>query len=150
MLNIFMGHYQSGKYILINPKKYRGEKHDIVWRSSWERKVFKFLDMNSNILWWNSEGIVIPYVSPIDKKPHRYFVDVIFKTISEKIYLIEIKPFKETQEPRAKNKARLLTETLTYIKNQTKWKAADEYCQKKGFEFKVWTEHDLKKLGIKL
>lgn len=145
-----MGRYVKGKYILVNPNKYKGNKEEIIWRSSWERKVFKFLDVNPNILWWNSEGIVIPYINPVDKKSHRYFVDLIFKTTSEKIYLIEIKPEKETREPRSKNKVRLLQETLTYIKNQSKWKAAEIYCQRIGAEFKVWTEHDLKKLGIKL
>jgi hypothetical protein len=39
---------------------------------------------------------------------------------------------------------------MTYAKNQSKWKAADELCKDRGWIFEVWTEETLKNLGIKL
>ena len=39
-----------------------------------------------------------------------------------------------------------LREAFEYARNQAKWKAANEWCIDRGFEFKVLTE---KELGIK-
>jgi hypothetical protein len=143
--------YKVGYFKCENPQKYIGDSHNIVWRSSWERKVFKFLDMNSKVVKWNSEQLVIPYICETDNKPHRYFVDIIFETDEGKIYVIEIKPAKECSPPRkCKDKVRYLKECATFIKNQSKWKYAEKYCASKGWIFKVWTEHELAKLGIKL
>lgn len=142
---------QTGKYILKNPKKYRGKKDEIIFRSSWERKVFHYFDMNPNISWWSSEEIKINYICPTDGKSHRYFPDIIFETISGKIHVIEIKPFKETKEPKkSKNQERYMTEVLTYVKNQAKWEYANHFCEQKGWKFHIWTEIELKKLGLKI
>ncbi len=40
------------------------------------------------------------------------------------------------------------TEATTYVKNQCKWKAADKYAKDNNYEFQIWTEHTLQKLGI--
>ena len=37
---------------------------------------------------------------------------------------------------------------MTYVKNQNKWDAANEYAKDRGFEFQIWTEHTLQKMGI--
>ena len=143
--------FQQGKYIPINPEKYVGNKKEICFRSSWERKAFKFMDMNPSIKKWNSEGSVVKYLCPTDNRYHRYFVDLTFQTTEDKIYMIEIKPLKETRPPRkSKNKERYLKETFTYMKNQAKWDAAQSLCESKGWIFKVWTEKELKALGLKL
>lgn len=142
---------QSGKYSLKNPKKYRGNKNEIFFRSSWERKVFHYLDHNPVVTWWASEEIIVPYICETDGKPHRYFPDILFETTSKKVYMIEIKPAKETKEPRkSKNKERFLSEVLTYVKNQSKWKHAESFCNKQGWEFHIWTENELRKLGLKI
>jgi hypothetical protein len=39
---------------------------------------------------------------------------------------------------------------MTYIKNQSKWEAAKEYAENRGWKFDIWTEKTIKGLGIKL
>ena len=67
--------YKQGFFTPRFPKKYIGDPTNIVYRSGWEKRVMQTLDENSNVLRWASEEIVIPYISPIDNRPHRYFVD---------------------------------------------------------------------------
>jgi hypothetical protein len=142
----------KGKYQPINPKKYKGDPTNIVYRSLWERTFMKYCDTNENILEWFSEEIAVPYRSPIDNKIHRYFPDFYIKVKesngSIKKYLIEIKPKKQTVEPipqKRKTKG-YIYEVYEYAKNQAKWKAAEEFCKDRGYEFKILTEQDL---GIK-
>ena len=63
----------SGKYIPSNPKKYRGNPMQVVYRSLWERKLMVYCDKNEKVLEWGSEEVIIPYLSPWDNKVHRYF-----------------------------------------------------------------------------
>jgi hypothetical protein len=142
----------KGKYQPAFPKKYRGDPTNIVYRSLWERTFMKYCDTNENILEWFSEEIAVPYRSPIDNKIHRYFPDFYIKVKesngSIKKYIIEIKPKKQTVEPipqKRKTKG-YIYEVYEYAKNQAKWKAAEEWCTDRGYEFKVLTEDDL---GIK-
>ena len=69
----------SGLYKPLNPKKYRGNPSRIVYRSLWEKKYMKYCDTTPGILEWGSEEIIIPYISPIDKRPHRYYPDFYIK-----------------------------------------------------------------------
>jgi hypothetical protein len=142
----------SGKYIAKNKGKYSGDHSKIYYRSLWERQVFKFLDENSDVLAWNSEEVVIPYRCKTDNKVHRYFVDLKIQFKNGQTYLIEIKPKKQTIEPkiRTKKTKAYITEVLTYVKNQSKWEAASEYCADRGWTFEVWTEDTIKGLGIRL
>jgi hypothetical protein len=142
----------KGKYQPTNPKKYRGDPTSIIYRSLWERKFMVYCDNNENILEWGSEELALPYRSPIDNKIHRYFPDFYIKVKesngSIKKYIIEIKPKKQTIEPipqKRKTKG-YIYEVYEYAKNQAKWKAAEEFCKDRGYEFKVLTEQDL---GIK-
>jgi 4-hydroxyphenylpyruvate dioxygenase-like putative hemolysin len=58
--------------------------------------------------------------------------------------MIEVKPERETKPPVQKRKTkRYIQESVTYIVNQSKWKAATEFCKDHGWEFKVVTEKDL-------
>lgn len=143
--------FQQGKFIPKNPEKYVGDPTSIFWRSSWEKKAMLFFDSQPNILKWNSEELVVPYINPLDEKQHRYFTDFVvqYKTRAGEIktMIVEIKPFYETQKPQNKgNRKRFLEETATYIKNQAKWAAAREFAQRNGSEFVILTE---KELGIK-
>ena len=139
----------KGKYQPSFPKKYKGNPTNIVYRSLWERTFMKYCDTNENILEWFSEEIAVPYRSPIDNKIHRYFPDFYIKVKesngSIKKYIIEIKPKKQTVEPiPQKRKTRgYIYEVYEYAKNQAKWKAAEEWCADRGYEFKVLTEDDL-------
>ena len=55
-----------------NPKKYVGDPKRIVYRSLWERKFMVYCDTSKSISEWGSEELAIPYISPLDKKMHRY------------------------------------------------------------------------------
>ena len=41
---------------------------------------------------WNSEEVVVPYKSTVDKKLHRYFGDLLIQMNDKSTYLVEIKP----------------------------------------------------------
>jgi hypothetical protein len=139
----------KGKYQPVNPKKYKGDPTNIIYRSLWERKFMKYCDLNENILEWGSEEIVLPYRSPLDGKMHRYFPDFYIKVRESsgqiKKYLIEIKPKKQTVEPKVqKRKTKsYIYEVTEWVKNQAKWKAAQEFCEDRLWQFKVMTEDDL-------
>lgn len=141
--------FLQGKYRPINPQKYKGDVTNIIYRSSWERKFLQYCDMNENILEYSSEEIALPYRSPIDNKIHRYFPDFYIKVKESsgkiKKYIIEIKPKKQTIEPQVKKRKTksYIYEVYEYAKNQAKWKAAEEFCKDRLWEFKVLTEDDL-------
>ena len=141
----------KGRYRIKNSSKYRGNPTQIIYRSSWERQVFKWCDNHKDVIEWSSEEIVIPYRCKTDNRLHRYYPDVYIKT-NKGEYLIEIKPKKETNPPRIRSRKtkRYLTEVMTYIKNTSKWDAAREYCADRGYIFEIWTEETLKRMGIKL
>lgn len=130
--------FKQGLFKPKNKSKYVGNVDHIVYRSSWELDVFNFLDLNSNVTKWNSEGIIIPYY--MDRKKHKYYVDLLVE-INEKVYLIEIKPYKETVPPKGDN----IRELLTFKKNTLKWNAAREYCKERNIEFLILTEKDIYK-----
>ena len=142
----------SGRYKVKNLQKYVGNPAAVQYRSLWERQVMRWLDSNDNIACWNSEEVKIPYMCKTDNKMHRYFVDLYFKTTDGKSYLIEIKPKSQTippKQPLRKSK-KYLKEVMTYIKNQSKWEAAEQFAAKRNLEFQIWTEDTIKGLGIKL
>ena len=142
----------SGKYRPKNPEKYIGDVKDIVYRSLWERSTFKWIDHNSSIVRWNSEDCVIPYICGTDNKQHKYYLDLWFQTDEGKTYIVEIKPKAQTQQPKKPQRQtrRYITESLTWVKNQSKWKAAEEYAADRGWHFEIWTEDTLRSLGIRL
>jgi hypothetical protein len=146
------GHYYRGKYPVKNREKYDGDSSIVVYRSLWERQVFRWCDDTPEVTRWSSEETVIPYRCRSDGKTHRYFVDLKIIFASGQTYLIEIKPKKQTQEPKVKTRKTraYITEVLTYAKNISKWEAAREYCADRGWSFEVWTEDTIKGLGIKL
>jgi len=138
----------KGKYKPSYPKKYKGDPTNVIYRSLWERKFMVYCDKNENILEWSSEEIALPYKSPLDNKIHRYFPDFYIKVKEgNKIqkYLVEIKPKKQVQEPKVpKRKTKgYIYEVKEYVKNQAKWKSAQEFCEDRQWKFKIMTEDDL-------
>lgn len=111
-----------------------------------------FLDRRDDILRWNSEEVVIPYRSSIDGRIHRYFVDFWVEKLdrngNKSVVLVEVKPYKETVEPKKQKKMTksYLYEVKNWAVNTSKWKAAHEYCQDRGWKFMLMTEREL---GIK-
>jgi len=142
----------KGKYQPSNPKKYKGDHTNIIYRSLWERKFCKYCDTNDNILEWGSEEISLPYRSPLDGKIHRYYPDFYIKVRendgSIQKYIIEIKPKKQTVEPKVQQRKTkgYIYEVTEWAKNQAKWKVAEEFCQDRQWKFKIITEDHL---GIK-
>ena len=141
-----------GKFNPKNLSKYDGDFRRIEYRSLWERQVFRFCDDNAAIIRWSSEEVIVPYRCKTDNRMHRYFVDLKITFENGHTYLIEIKPKKETLEPKKRARASkgYLTEVLKYVKNMSKWESANEYAQQRGWKFEVWTEETIKALGIKL
>tara|TARA_R100000734_G_C3298275_1_gene89218 strand:+ start:418 stop:858 length:441 start_codon:yes stop_codon:yes gene_type:complete len=142
----------KGKYKIKKPEKYAGDVSNVVFRSLWERNAFRWCEDNPKVKLWNSEGVVVPYKCTIDKKLHRYFVDLLIEMENKKIYLIEIKPKSQTVPPVKKSRKtkRYINEALTFSRNQDKWTAADKFAKHNGWEFQVWTEETLRNLGIKI
>ena len=139
----------SGRFKPKNYKKYKGDPTNVFYRSLWERRFMVYCDNNPNILEWGSEEIIIPYKSPLDKKVHRYFPDffIKYKNSSGKIIreIIEVKPKRHLsppKEPKRKTK-RYLGEVNTYIINQAKFKAAEEFCKDRKLGFRILTEEHL-------
>ena len=90
----------SGKYKVKNIGKYQGDPDKVTYRSSWEKACFIWCDANPKIKYWSSEEVVVPYKWDIDKKMHRYFVDLKITFNDGKTILVEIKPNKETAPPK--------------------------------------------------
>ena len=137
--------YKQGKYIPKNPSKYKGDPRNVVYRSSWEYKVMLWCDQPSSVTEWGSEEIAVPYISPVDGKRHKYYPDFYVK-VNNKKYMVEVKPAKQTKEPKIQKKVtkRYITEVVTYARNQAKWNAAKEFCKDYGWEFMLITEKELK------
>jgi hypothetical protein len=140
----------SGRYRPSNPSKYKGDPTNIIYRSLWERKFMVWCDKNENILEWGSEEIVIPYVSPVDNRIHRYFPDFYVRARTRvgrvEKFIIEVKPKSQCSPPKKQRRMtkRYLTEVKTYAVNDAKWKAAREYCDDRRMKFLILTEKELK------
>ena len=144
----------KGKFRPKYPSKYKGDPSNVIYRSLWERKLMFYLDNHPEIIKWCSEEVIIPYKSPIDGRWHRYFPDFWVQKKDGTVIVIEVKPRSQTRppDPRNKNKTptgrvsrRFLNEVKTWGINEAKWKAAQEYCKDRKWQFKIMTE---KELGI--
>ena len=139
--------FRQGIYKPVNTAKYTGKKHP-RYLSSWELKFFKWCDINPHVIKWSSESVCLPYISPVDGKMHRYFVDnTVHIQEGNKIvkYLIEIKPSKQTKAPTKhgnKKQSTILYETATWSINQAKWNAAKSWADSNGYVFQIVTEKD--------
>ena len=139
----------KGKYNPKHPKKYKGNPHNITYRSLWERKFMIYCDTNDKVLEWGSEEIIIPYLSPWDGRFHRYFPDFYIKVKQSsgniKKFIIEVKPKKQTRAPKPveRKTKKWINEVKTYGLNEAKWKSAVKWCKQNDMVFKILTEDDL-------
>ena len=139
----------KGRYNPVNPKKYKGNSQNIIYRSLWERKFMVYCDTNDKVLEWGSEEIIIPYISPWDGKKHRYFPDFYIKVKQSdgnlKKFIIEVKPKKQTRPPKpvVRKTKRWINEVRTFGINEAKWKHATKWCKDNDMEFKILTEEEL-------
>ena len=136
----------KGRFTPTHPEKYKGNPHNIIYRSIWERNCMRTFDSSPNVLLWASEEMAIPYVSPVDQKVHKYYPDFLVKVLDrnreEKKYIIEIKPLKFTQPPKIpKRKTQSYRNAVErYVINLAKWEAAKNWCDTHGYTFKIMTE----------
>ena len=139
----------SGKFKPKNYKKYKGDPTKIYYRSLWERRFMVYCDNNPNIVEWGSEEIIIPYKSPVDKRVHRYFPDFYIKYVNSKGQaireIIEVKPKSQCKPPPVPKRQtrKFKQKVLTYIINQAKFKAAEEFCKDRKMGFRILTEDHL-------
>lgn len=137
--------WRQGFYEVRNPDKYVGDLNKIIFRSSWELHMNQFFDNNPNILRWSSEEFYIPYIKPTDGKVHRYFPDywIEYKNRDGNIIqeVIEVKPSNQVYPNRKKRQTNY--DRITYEINVSKWKAATEFCKKRGVKFQIITEKQI-------
>lgn len=140
---------KKGKFKPIHPERYKGDPTNIVWRSSYELKFMFWADTNSRVKWWSSEEKSLPYFDKSRGHPGRYFPDFMVCFDNDQTFMVEVKPFKQTQKPvppkDGRQKSRYLKECATFVKNLCKWEAARKYCEERNWKFQILTE---KELGI--
>ena len=150
--------FKQGFYTPINPDKYIGDKSQIFYRSSWERKFMVYIDENPKVLNWNSEGLKIPYLD-FDNKKYNYYPDFWLKVKNElgeiEEFIVEIKPYAQTQKPllegrKTQNKMKkFVYDSRTYLKNVAKWASVRKMCDehrnsgKRNIKFWLITEKNL-------
>ena len=139
----------SGKFSPKNTNKYLGDPTNIWYRSLWERRVMVHLDDNPNVVGWSNEEIIIPYLSPVDGRWHRYFPDFYVKVRNRQglieSRILEVKPKSQSVPPKVRGKVtrQYLKEVAAWGVNEAKWKAAEEYCKDRNWKFNVITEEQL-------
>lgn len=145
----------------------------VYYRSSWELKIMTWLDVNEKIVKWGAECITIPYQmthfdnGDIKVKGHNYYPDFYYEIrgndgINKKV-VAEVKPMKEylmvinLQEKKLEmpdtSKSIKKLKNFEYDlkmaqKNREKWNTMIKYCDKKGWDFIIITEHHLKKFNL--
>ena len=140
--------YKQGVYTPEHNNKYRGST-PIFYRSGLELRFMRWCDRNDNVVSWGSESVVIPYISPLDGKPHKYFIDFILalKTPTGVAkYIVELKPHKQTFPPGPAGKKKPSTifhEQVEWAKNSQKWLSAKAWAEKNNIKFMILTEKDL-------
>lgn len=138
-----------GMYMPTNKQKYKGNINKITYRSNLEKYYFNYMDLNPQVLEWNSEEVIVPYISPVDNTHHRYYIDLWVKVKTKngklKQVLIEIKPSNECDLPKMPESgltAGYKKACLTYLVNQKKWEYARNYAEKHNMTFQILTEKD--------
>jgi hypothetical protein len=123
-------------------KKLINNSEPVVYRSSYERTFVVWCETSSQVVRWGSECICIPYLLP-DGSRHKYYPDYYVEMRDGSKYVIEVKPSNQTKAPVNENS----WAHREWVKNNCKWRAAQEYCQAKGFQFKILTERTIKQLA---
>jgi hypothetical protein len=138
-----MARFAQGIFTPKNSQKYVG-KNKPRYRSGWELTFMTFCDSNSNVLYWASESLIVPYRHPFTGKATNYIPDffVVYqnkygKQIAE---VVEIKPKKQSI---IESKVANAKDRMIVAINHAKWQAAMGYCKQHGYTFRVITEDDL-------
>lgn len=148
----------KNKEKLIKANSYGG----VFYRSGLEHRMMIYLDSNESIKVWGAENLRIPYektewnsvTESLQTTTHTYYPDFYYELIrsdgSISKVVAEVKPYSETIEPKlperatAKQLKNFEYALKMWNKNLSKWKYMIDYCQRKGFEFIIITEKNLK------
>ena len=136
------------KYIIKEKSKYLGDPETVVYRSSWEKAFFVFLEEASVVKFWASEEIKIQYLLLTDKKFHRYYPDVVLELETGDKFIVEIKPFGQRILKGGKGSGR--RGEMEFVKNMCKWNAAREVAKDNGIHFIILDEYDLRRIGVRI
>jgi hypothetical protein len=108
---------------------------DMNYRSSWELRYMEWLEENEDVIAYEYESMVIPYISNIrTSRVRKYFPDFYVIYADGRSFIVEIKP----------------TRFLSRQTIKKKIAAGHDYALDHGHEYVVLTETDLKQLGILL
>lgn len=102
------------------------------YRSSWEAKVYEYLDCWNEVLAYEVEPFEIPYIH--EGEQHKYKPDLFIAFLDGHKEVWEVKPANQT----------------LIQKNQDKWFAAKLACEIRGWGFEVVTEQLIEKLRLKV
>lgn len=134
--------YAQGFFEIVNKDKYVGTALP-KFRSSWELAFMRMCDQHPNIIKWASENVKIPYRHPLTGQYRNYVPDFMIQYIDKNnkphVELIEIKPSDQTTMESAKTRK----QKEQVIINSEKWRAAHEWCKRKGIRFKVINEKQI-------
>lgn len=100
------------------------------WRGTLERDSMILLDVNPEVQSFLVEPLTIPYVMPSGKQSHYTPDHLIHYHGSHPSMWVEVKPKRQLLKNRALWKA--------------KFAAATEEAQRRGWEFAVWTEQEIR------
>lgn len=118
------GHYFTGTHY--------SEKCErpIKYKSSWELTACEYLDISDDVVSYEYETIVIPYItSPRSNRIRKYFPDLIIRYSNGTTKMIEIKPERKLNHKYVIKKA----------------EAARAWCSKHGMKYEFWTERNIRK-----
>lgn len=110
--------------------KYQSTKTGKVlpYRSGMEEKVYKLLDQHDDVLSFDYEPFQVDYIHK--GQAHKYIPDIFVTFLDGHRELWEVKPSSQTN----------------LEVNKNKWLAANDACEKRGWQFKVLTEKRIDQL----
>jgi hypothetical protein len=149
------------------PEKYHPSARPPMFKSGWEATVFHAMDVNPFILEWGYEPFPIYYTHPIYMNYTVYYPDIychiqMDSGVQHKM-LIEIKPAKycvmpkkpkdlvvnatsQQRERHKKSMIRYQNDTKDYMVNMAKWNAAENWCRRNNFIWKILNEDNTNSL----
>lgn len=138
---------RQGYFDISESKKYNGRIKKVIYRSSWEKMFCMWCERNTNVVNWCSESVAIKYHCPLTNTVKNYYPDFWVKMKDGKVWLVEVKPFKEYGEIPSlpKRKTKKAMKSYTYLHNAvkvnfSKFKSAKAYCNTRGWSFLVADE----------
>ena len=147
--------YRQGIFTPLYPEKCINYKQSkpIEFRSNLEFEYMFKIDRSNSVLSWGSEVVWIPYYNPVKQRVCQYWVDLIVSTKDFGTVVIEIKPEKEIKAiienkipkmTKRKKKETFIYEMKMFEINKSKWLAAKEFCDKRGWKFIQLSEKHIK------